>query len=393
MGLYKTKFKRNGKPYTSPNWRAKFKHPETGDWICFATGTGDRQAAQTMLADRVREAALEKAGLANPFDDHHKRALREHVDDWRASLIAKGDTETHVVQAVRRVRAIVNACRFTSWPDISASAVQVFVGNLRNVGTKRAPGGVGAKTRNDHLGSFRHFCRWMVEDRRAASSPVAHLKNENTKTDRRRQRRALEHDELRRLIVTTRAAPRRFGMTGVDRSVLYQLGVESGLRRNEIGTLIWRRLDLDGSPPTVTVAAGYSKRRREDTLPLKPSTAAMLARWRDGRDGTGPDDLVFPKCRGMTRMSDMLQDDLEDTGIPFEDDAGRIVDFHALRHTFISNLARSGVHPKLAQDLARHADINLTLSVYSHTVIGEQAAAVEGLPDLGGSESQAVDVA
>ena len=48
------------------------------------------------------------------------------------------------------------------------------------------------------------------------------------------------------------------------------------------------------------------------------------------------------------------------------DDAGRVADFHSLRHTFISNLAASGVHPKVAQQLARHSTITLTMDRYSH---------------------------
>jgi integrase len=34
---------------------------------------------------------------------------------------------------------------------------------------------------------------------------------------------------------------------------------------------------------------------------------------------------------------------------------------HALRHSFITLLARSGVPPKEAQKLARHGDIRLTM--------------------------------
>jgi integrase len=50
------------------------------------------------------------------------------------------------------------------------------------------------------------------------------------------------------------------------------------------------------------------------------------------------------------------------TFLAYRDDAGRVADFHSLRHTFISNLAQAGVHPKLAQSVARHTDINLTMS-------------------------------
>ena len=57
-------------------------------------------------------------------------------------------------------------------------------------------------------------------------------------------------------------------------------------------------------------------------------------------------------------------------------------DFHALRHSYISLLAAGGVHPKIAQSLARHSDIKLTMNRYTHTVISDEAEALEVLPDF-----------
>ena len=69
----------------------------------------------------------------------------------------------------------------------------------------------------------------------------------------------------------------------------------------------------------------------------------------------------------------------------FLDDAGGVFDFHGLRHTFLTNLARSGVHPRIMQALARHSDPRLTLGRYTHTDAGEQADALALLPDLSGA--------
>jgi hypothetical protein len=85
---------------------------------------------------------------------------------------------------------------------------------------------------------------------------------------------------------------------------------------------------------------------------------------------------------------DMFRADVEAAGIQYRDDAGLVADFHALRHTFISNLARSRVHPKAAQSLARHSTITLTMDRYSHTLVGEQAEALNALPDLSASARQ-----
>ncbi len=59
-----------------------------------------------------------------------------------------------------------------------------------------------------------------------------------------------------------------------------------------------------------------------------------------------------------------------------------------LRHTFGTLLAASGVHPKTAQELMRHSDINLTMSRYTHTFRGQEAKAVESLPDLSSPSQQ-----
>ncbi len=66
----------------------------------------------------------------------------------------------------------------------------------------------------------------------------------------------------------------------------------------------------------------------------------------------------------------------------FVDAQGRYADFHALRKTFITNLSKAGVSPKMAQSLARHSDINLTMNVYTDVVLEDQAVAVELLPEL-----------
>ena len=68
--------------------------------------------------------------------------------------------------------------------------------------------------------------------------------------------------------------------------------------------------------------------------------------------------------------------------LKYQDSQGRFADFHSLRHTFITNLARANVAPKTAQALARHCDIRLTMDVYTHVEQEEQATAIRGLPSL-----------
>jgi hypothetical protein len=67
--------------------------------------------------------------------------------------------------------------------------------------------------------------------------------------------------------------------------------------------------------------------------------------------------------------------------LSYRDEAGLYADFHSNRHTFISNLGKAGVAPKVAPELARHSDINLTMRIYSHVGMGDCARAVGTLPE------------
>ncbi len=218
-----------------------------------------------------------------------------------------------------------------------------------------------------------------MKNQRATSNPVDHLEPLNVKVDRRRDRRALTVEELCNLLTATASGPERYGLTGADRTLLYRVAMETGLRSNELRTLTVRSFDLNAESPTVTVTADNSKNRREDTLPLRPELAEEL---RSRLSGKPADAQVFPIPKDRKKAAKMFRADADAAGIVFRDEANEVVDFHALRHTFVTNLARGKVHPKIAQALARHSTITLTMDRYSHTDLGEQADALKGLPSV-----------
>lgn len=55
---------------------------------------------------------------------------------------------------------------------------------------------------------------------------------------------------------------------------------------------------------------------------------------------------------------------------------------HELRHTYLTMLAESGVHPTVMQELAGHSSSEITLEIYTHVQMGQKIAAVEGLDAL-----------
>jgi integrase len=313
------------------------------------------------------------------------KLLAVHLEEWASSQTAKDCSKRHVDLLSGRVKRIFNGCGFRFFGDILASKVMTFLDGLRTDTDKKR--GISCQTFNFYLAALKQFCRWMVKDRRAAESPVNHLDGLNVRTDRRHDRRALAVPELVRLLDAAYRGPVRFTMSGPDRALLYKLGVETGLRAGELRSLTRASFDIDGDNPTVTVEAEYSKRRREDTLPLR---RALVAELRNLLAMLAPTAVAFPTMPERQHVAEMFKADLEAGGIPYVDADGLFADFHCLRHTFISNLARGGIHPKVAQALARHSTITLTMDRYSHTLVEEQSAALAVLPDLSGAGQEAV---
>jgi len=306
------------------------------------------------------------------------KALKEHLDDFERYLASKGNTKGHVKETVSRINRLLESCGFRFWSEIAAGKVQQCLADFRN-----GKEGISIRTGNQHLQSFKQFCKWMVKDRRASESPVDHLGKINEKTDNRRKRRALTLDELKALLKAARKGPVVHGMTGKDREMLYRIAMETGLRWSELRSLKVSSFSLETEPPTVHVDAAYSKHRQEDVLPLRAETAVLI---REYFSKAFPEIPAFPMRKG--RGAEMMRHDLEAAEIEYVDEGGRYADFHSLRHSYITALAKSGVHPKTAQSLARHSTISLTMDHYTHTVLEDQSEALKKLPDLSAPDDE-----
>jgi integrase len=77
--------------------------------------------------------------------------------------------------------------------------------------------------------------------------------------------------------------------------------------------------------------------------------------------------------------------------LAYRDHDGRYADFHSLRHLFITRLSEAGVSPRMAQTLARHSDIRLTLGVYTHVELADRTAAIQSLAEPPGEVNQRDD--
>lgn len=299
-----------------------------------------------------------------------EKSLAQHLDEFKAVLIARGADEKWAVTVHSRARRILERAGCSTLAGITEDAVIVAAEALR------AELKLSDQTHNHGLAACKAFTRWAARGR-MVGNPLAEVKLRKADANRVHPRRALSPDEQRALLQTTETGPPRWGMMGPERALVYQLAMETGLRANEIRTLSRGDIHLDGKTPCVTAKAKHTKNAKLATLPLRPG---LVARLRVHLAGMLPGARAFD-MPASTHTAEMLRADLAAAGIEYEVD-GRFADFHSLRHTFITNLARAGVSPRTAQKLARHSDIKLTMEAYTHNFLGDDLEAVSRLPDL-----------
>ena len=381
----------------SKKWWGQYK--DADGRLCRKPLAVDKTAAKAMLNEIVKRVEREKAGLVDPTEEQRKRPLSVHIKEFETYLVNKDVTPKQKQETIAKLKKMVADRRWKMIADISASGAMDFLGQLRR------SKGLSAQTYNHYLKAAKTFCRWLVRDRRTPTDPLAHLSRLNVQTDRRHDRRALSADEFKRLVEAARVGKRIEGISGPDRAMMYVLAAWTGFRKGEIGSLVRRSLRLDDDPPTATVEACYSKRRRQDTQILHPEVVRQLKEWLATKK-LGPNSPLFPisgRVPGGTdrKAHKMIERDLMAARDKWLEEAkseaekkqrlktdflcycnhdGLYADFHSMRHLFITSLERAGISPRMAQTLARHSDIRLTLGLYTHVELHDQTAAIESLP-------------
>jgi integrase/recombinase XerD len=232
----------------------------------------DKSAAQAMLNKLVKQTERAKAGLVDPSDDQRRRPLKEHIREFDNYLNHRDITSKHINETISKLKKIATDRKWTFIADITTASVLEYLGRLRRDGKS-------AQTYNHYLKAVKSFTRWLVRERRTPFDPLMYLSRLNVKTDRRHDRRALSVEEFRCLVDAARNGKKIEKISGPDRAMLYVLAAWTGFRRGEIGSLTLRSLRLDDDPSTATVAACFSKHRREDIQVLHPELVRQLKEW------------------------------------------------------------------------------------------------------------------
>ncbi len=189
----------------------------------------------------------------------------------------------------------------------------------------------------------------------------------------------LTQDEMRSLLDVSR---------GDKLHALYVLAITTGMRQGELIGLMWKDVNLDGgtlrvnrsvyegvvSPPKTNAG------RRTIRLSKLAQSALKQHRIDAATRSERISEWVFPNANGTPIGHQNLHNRswkplLRRAGLP------HTVRFHDLRHSCISLLLARGVPVKVVSEMAGHADISVTLSVYGHVLPDMQGTAADGMDE------------
>jgi integrase len=215
--------------------------------------------------------------------------------------------------------------------------------------SKRALSGATGKTMNNELVVYKGYLRWLHSRGHSVSNAL--LTYPQFRHVPKKFRRALRAKEISRLRTV---AGRRWAW--------WSFLLHTGLRKSEFERLAWSDV-LEGS-----IRVRDSKNPlKQRLIPIHKELFKML------HTTTTCNGRLFKLPKSPSSMLRMFKKDLHRAGISKE------IDLHCLRVTFISALARAGVGPRTAQELAGHSDIRTTLKIYTKVTDQDKVDAVNRL--------------
>ncbi len=322
----------------------------------------DKRVAEQKLRGIVHDLEREAAGVgvSRRVRDAARMPLEAHFQAFLDDLTGRGRAPATLKQYRKHFRLITEECGWRFLRDVTAQSFTDW-----RTRTTHSP-----KSVNDRLGTMRTFLNWLVRAQTLLANPLTELElTQNTAVGE--FRRALSVQEIERLL---KVAP-------THRRAIYIFTLYTGLRRRELIQLRWGDFDLEATPPRLSVPAAISKNRKAAVIYLRPEAVDAVREIQP--DLSMPFEWAF---RGRVPSVRKLREDLSSAKIPYEDERGRRVDFHAVRTTFGTMLSAAGISPRVAMELMRHSDIRLTMRIYTDSSQLPLAAEVSKLPSFGNTQ-------
>jgi integrase len=315
-------------------------------------GYADKGATKQLAAKLERNLARGEQGLIDPHREQKARPLSEHLTDWVTDRTSAGRSADYLDNCKKRITILADACGWKCLTDIDPNSFLRWRDKAKKTprnGTVKGQQTVAATTLNQYLDSANAFLNWCVKPgNRIPANPLRDV--DKVSGEKVRQRRALSDEQVSALLA----------VTPESRLLVYRLALATGLRRGELEDLVWGDVRLTAIPFAIQLRAEATKAKRADRVYIPASLAEDLRKEKPKNAAdTAP---VFPEVPPLEDW----KADLKAAEIPYRDEMGRQVDFHAgTRKTLCTRLHRNNVPLVTAMKVMRHTDTRLTAVDYT----------------------------
>ena len=305
------------------------------------------------------------------------------VDEWLHAKTSglKPSTAASYEQMIRSY--VVPRIGPTSIADVDGAMLNALYADLLangRTGASGKRGGLSPKTVRNVHGMLHRAFKDAVRWRRLAVNPADAADQPRKQTP---EMRVWNAEQLRTFTEAT---------TDDRLGAVWRLFAFTGMRRGEVVGLRWSDIDLDANRLTIRQTISMAGDRPEvgtpktsagaRTISLDPGTVAALRRWRKvqteerllmggGWQGT-EHDLIVTEPDGTPIHPQVLTRRFhaatKAAGVP-------LIRLHDVRHSYATAALNSGVPVKVLSQRLGHADIAVTLRVYSHVLDGDDEAA------------------
>lgn len=341
------------------------------------TVTGTKSEAMAAKRDFIAE--LVNGSVFDPSSITVSECCDKFLADYSAGLTESGNVTKYTIQstktALNRIKDSIGNEKFSS---LTVETVDSMLRAMRN------SSGMSSGTVRQIRAKGVLMARWA--EAKGISSASVWEKSENPSGKPQARRSAS--------IAQTRDLAAR--LMDVDdpsfdgKRIAAMLCLCCGLRRGEACGLTWGDVDLDSRVLHVrhgTSPDGSLKKTKTPSgvrdIPMPPAVVECLNSWK----GMQRDQfcMLVSQTKDTRVCTSGTTNVSPNTIVRWWKDCrsrfGTDLTLHELRHTYLTSLARAGVHPRVMQALAGHSTSRLVMEVYTHVNIEDMEKAVSSLSD------------
>ena len=356
---------KTGKKKKDRTYTGYFQYPWMKKIKIVPLGVTEKQVALTRLREIARaEEILQYGNIPRSMIEGATTPLISLLDEFSQNLITLQRSHSYISHVIQRIKIILSVCHWQYPKDIDILDFEKW----RNQSTYTG------KTKNHYHAAVSEFCKWLFQRNFIINNPMEHVAKVDLRRTIRRKRKAYTLEQIQALLDA---------MPDLRFRCIIMIAFYTGLRRNEIANLKWEHIHfIKDSEAFFSVPASITKNAQYANLQIHPALLTMLKKLQKTSDS----EFIVGKFPAFGRIKKYW----EKAGIPVDKDSG--YDFHSLRVTFGTLLARNGNAQRIVQAAMRHSDSKLTENIYNDITSLDIASAIETLPDVGVSNGVVTEI-